>query len=109
MGALTKKNIVDRVVSTVDISGNETKLLVDDFFKTLVETLSDTEEIKLSGFGKFELRDKCSRPGRNPKTLAPAEISARRVVTFQAGQKLRDRVDAYKPENQAVVEVRDDG
>ena len=59
------------------------------------QALESGHEIKISGFGNFELRDKTERPGRNPKTGEEIPISARRVVTFKPGQKLKSRVEAY--------------
>ena len=58
-------------------------------------SLARGEQVKLSGFGNFDLRDKNQRPGRNPKTGEEIPISARRVVTFRPGQKLKARVEAY--------------
>jgi len=63
--------------------------MVELFFVEIKETLEQGEPVKVSGFGKFELRDKTSRPGRNPKTGAEIPITARRVVTFRASQKLK--------------------
>ena len=63
--------------------------------KKCVKALESGHEIKISGFGNFELRDKTERPGRNPKTGEEIPISARRVVTFKPGQKLKSRVEAY--------------
>ena len=65
------------------------------FFEKIKGSLEVGEQVKISGFGKFELRDKCSRPGRNPKTGQEIPITARRVVTFRSGQKLKARVEAY--------------
>nr|PRI99847.1 Integration host factor subunit alpha [Haemophilus influenzae] len=59
-------------------------------------SLESGQDVKLSGFGNFELRDKSSRPGRNPKTGDVVPVSARRVVTFKPGQKLRARVENTK-------------
>ncbi|RKW41658.1 MAG: integration host factor subunit alpha, partial [Moraxella sp.] len=58
------------------------------------QSLADGKEVKLSGFGNFELRDKKTRPGRNPKTGEEVPVKARRVVTFKAGQKLRGEIQA---------------
>jgi len=63
------------------------------FFEEVSSSLISNEQVKLSGFGNFDLRDKRSRPGRNPKTGEEVAISARRVVTFRPGQKLKDRVE----------------
>jgi len=69
--------------------------MIEDFFEELRSTLEQGQQIKLSGFGRFELRDKPSRPGRNPKTGEDVTITPRRVVTFKAVHKLRDRVAAF--------------
>jgi integration host factor subunit alpha len=68
---------------------------VDLFFEELRASLESGEQVKLSGFGNFDLRDKNQRPGRKPKTGEEIPISARRVVTFRPGQKLKARVEAY--------------
>ena len=65
------------------------------FFEEVRSALEAGENVKLSGFGNFELRDKSERPGRNPKTGEEIPITARRVVTFRPGQKLKARVDSY--------------
>ena len=65
------------------------------FFDELKEALSNGKQVKLSGFGNFDLRDKKERPGRNPKTGESIPISARRVVTFKPGQKLKNKVEGY--------------
>ena len=64
-------------------------------FESIKESLEKGEQVKISGFGKFELKDKEARPGRNPKTGEDVSISARRVVTLRTGQKLKERVEAY--------------
>jgi integration host factor subunit alpha len=69
--------------------------MVELFFEEIKASLENGEQVKISGFGKFELRDKSSRPGRNPKTGEEIPISARRVVTFRSGQKLKARVEQY--------------
>ena len=71
---------------------------MDIFFEEIRETLVAGTSVKLSGFGNFQLRDKPQRPGRNPKTGQEIPITARRVVTFRPGQKLKARVDAYQGE-----------
>ena len=67
--------------------------MVEQFFEEIRICLENNEQVKLSGFGNFDLRDKRQRPGRNPKTGEEIPISARRVVTFKPGQKLKARVD----------------
>ena len=93
--ALTKADMAERLYSEVGLNKREAKEFVDAFFETMRETLAQGEQVKLSGFGNFDLRQKKERPGRNPKTGEEIPISARRVVTFRQGQKLKDRVDAY--------------
>lgn len=93
MSALTKADMVDTLALRLRITRQEARSLVDGFFKEISDSLADGVEVKLSGFGNFELKDKKSRPGRNPKTGESVKVEARRVVTFKAGQKLRNRVD----------------
>jgi integration host factor subunit alpha len=94
--ALTKAEMAERLFETVGLNKREAKEFVDDFFEVVREALARGEQVKLSGFGNFELREKNQRPGRNPKTGEEIPISARRVVTFRPGQKLKERVEAYR-------------
>jgi len=93
--SLTKAEIADRLFDEVGLNKREAKEFVDAFFEEIRTALEGGENVKLSGFGNFQLRDKNQRPGRNPKTGEEIPISARRVVTFRPGQKLRARVEAY--------------
>ena len=93
--SLTKAEIADRLFEEVGLNKREAKEFVDAYFETIKTALEGGENVKLSGFGNFQLRDKNQRPGRNPKTGEEIPISARRVVTFRPGQKLRARVEAY--------------
>jgi integration host factor subunit alpha len=93
--SLTKAEIANRLFDEVGLNKREAKEFVDAYFETIRAALEDGENVKLSGFGNFQLRDKKERPGRNPKTGEEIPISARRVVTFRPGQKLRARVEAY--------------
>jgi len=93
--SLTKADIADRLFDEVGLNKREAKEFVDSFFEAIKDALQQNENVKLSGFGNFQLRDKKQRPGRNPKTGEEIPISARRVVTFRPGQKLRARVEAY--------------
>ncbi len=92
---LTKADMADRLFEDVGLNKRESKELVDAFFSEVRAVLERGEIVKLSGFGNFNLRDKRQRPGRNPKTGEEIPISARRVVTFHAGQKLKARVELY--------------
>ena len=89
---LTKSDIVEDLNNKIGLNKREAKELVDLLFDDIKNLLSEGHEVKLSGFGNFQLRDKSSRPGRNPRTGEDVEISARRVVTFKPGQKLKDSV-----------------
>jgi integration host factor subunit alpha len=93
--SLTKAEIADRLFEEVGLNKREAKEFVDAFFEAVKDALEGGENVKLSGFGNFQLRKKNQRPGRNPKTGEEIPISARRVVTFRPGQKLRARVEAY--------------
>ena len=93
--SLTKSEIGDHLFEEVGLNKREAKEFVDAFFEAIREALERGENVKLSGFGNFQLRKKNQRPGRNPKTGEEIPISARRVVTFRPGQKLRARVEAY--------------
>jgi len=93
--SLTKAEIADRLFEEVGLNKREAKEFVDAFFESIKNALEGGENVKLSGFGNFQLREKNQRPGRNPKTGEEIPISARRVVTFRPGQKLRARVEAY--------------
>jgi len=77
------------------LNKREAKEIVEMFFEEIRASLESNEQVKLSGFGNFELRDKGERPGRNPKTGEEIPISPRRVVTFKPGQKLKARVEKY--------------
>ncbi|MEJ8567601.1 integration host factor subunit alpha [Elongatibacter sediminis] len=93
--SLTKADLADRLFEEVGLNKREAKEFVDSFFEAIRDSLEGGENVKLSGFGNFQLREKNQRPGRNPKTGEEIPISARRVVTFRPGQKLRARVEAY--------------
>ncbi|MCY3803718.1 MAG: integration host factor subunit alpha [Gammaproteobacteria bacterium] len=93
--ALTKAQMAENLFEELGLNKREAKELVEVFFEEVRNALEQSREVKLSGFGNFILRDKNQRPGRNPKTGEEIPISARRVVTFRPGQKLKARVEAY--------------
>lgn len=95
MSALTKADLAEMLFDELGLNKREAKEIVESFFEEIRSSLAMNEQVKLSGFGNFELRDKSSRPGRNPKTGEEIPISARRVVTFKPGQKLKARVENY--------------
>ena len=98
--ALTKAAMAERLFDDMGLNKREAKEMVDMFFEEIRQALEKGEQVKLSGFGNFDLRNKNERPGRNPKTGEEIPISARRVVTFRPGQKLRARVESYAGTNE---------
>ena len=95
MGALTKAKMADQLFEELGLNKREAKEIVELFFDEIRDSLENNVQVKLSGFGNFDLREKGERPGRNPKTGEEIPITARRVVTFRPGQKLKARVEAY--------------
>ena len=95
MTTLTKADMVENLFDELGLNKREAKELVEMFFEEIRIALETGDHVKLSGFGNFMLRDKKQRPGRNPKTGKPIPVSARRVVTFRPGQKLKQRVESY--------------
>ena len=93
--ALTKASLVEGLFDELGLNKREAKEMVELFFEEIRLDLERGESVKLSGFGNFDLRTKKERPGRNPKTGEEIPISARRVVTFRPGQKLKLKVEAY--------------
>lgn len=93
--ALTKADMAERLFDELGLNKREAKEMVELFFEKIRMALENGQQVKLSGFGNFDLREKRQRPGRNPKTGEEIPISARRVVTFRPGQKLKARVEAY--------------
>jgi integration host factor subunit alpha len=93
--ALTKADMAARLFDELGLNKREAKEMVEMFFEEIRISLERGGQVKLSGFGNFDLREKKQRPGRNPKTGKEIPISARRVVTFRPGQKLKARVEAY--------------
>ena len=89
---ITKADIVEHLHDELGLNKAECKELVEDFFQEIKDSLINNETVKLSGFGNFELIDKKARPGRNPKTGENVTISERKVVTFRAGNKLRQKI-----------------
>ncbi len=103
--AVTKADLVERLFNVLGINKREAKEVVDILFEEITHALERGESVKLSGFGVFDWRDKKERPGRNPKTGEEVAISARRVVTFRAGEKLKIKVEAYAgPDKQSETE-----
>lgn len=93
--ALTKADLAEMLFDKLGLNKREAKDMVEMFFEEIRAALEHGQQVKLSGFGNFDLREKAERPGRNPKTGEDIPIVARRVVTFRPGQKLKARVEAY--------------
>ncbi len=91
--ALTKADLAERLFTKFGISKRDAKMIVEAFFEEIRLALETGDQVKLSGFGNFDLRVKNQRPGRNPKTGEDIPISARCVVTFRPWQKLKSRVE----------------
>ena len=89
---ITKLDLVNHLNEKLGLNKVESKELVEAFFDEIKKSLINNEDVKISGFGNFKILNKKERPGRNPKTGEPALISARKVVTFKAGQKLRKKM-----------------
>ena len=93
--ALTRADMAESLLNELGLSKTDAHELVHLFIDELVASLAVGEQVKLSGFGNFNLQDKNERPGRNPKTGEEMSFTARRVVAFRAGPKLKARVEAY--------------
>lgn len=94
---MTKADLVEMLFNCMGMNKRDAKAMVDAFFDEIREALENGRTVKLSGFGNFQLRDKAQRPGRNPKTGEEIAITARRVVTFHASQKLKEAVAKTHP------------
>ena len=92
VGTLTRADLADAVHLKVGLSRSESLNLVESILRLMCDSLADGENVKISGFGTFLLRDKGERIGRNPKTGVEVPITPRRVMTFRASQMLKDRV-----------------
>ena len=93
MNALSKAILAETLNSEVGLSKPDAKDVVELFFEEVRQALEQGEHVKLSGFGNFTLRDKSTRPGRNPKTGEDIPVKARRVVTFKPGLKLKTKIE----------------
>jgi len=100
--AVTKAELALSLHEELGLNKRESKEFVEQFFESIKASLERGSSVKLSGFGNFGLRDKPARPGRNPKTGEEIPISARRVVTFKASQKLKEAIDANSRELQQL-------
>jgi len=92
---LTKSEISENLFEKLQLTKQDSKKFVEFFFEEVRKSLEKGEDVKLSGFGNFQIKNKKSRPGRNPRTGEIFLITARRVVTFKAGQKLKAKISNY--------------
>jgi len=90
--ALTKAQLAELLFERMGLNKREAKDMVDAFFELIVDHLIEGQDVKISGFGNFQIRTKAPRPGRNPRTGEAIPIGARRVVTFHASHKLKDQI-----------------
>ena len=95
--ALTKAHLADLLFEQIGLNKRESKDMVDAFFDLIAQSLVEGEDVKLSGFGNFQIRTKAPRPGRNPRTGEAIPIGARRVVTFHASSKLKEQIQTAMP------------
>jgi integration host factor subunit alpha len=92
--ALTKAQLADMLFEQIGLNKRESKDMIDAFFDLIAQRLVEGEDVKISGFGNFQIRTKAPRPGRNPRTGEAIPIEARRVVTFHASHKLKDVIQS---------------
>jgi integration host factor subunit alpha len=90
--ALTKAQLADMLFEQIGLNKRESKDMIDAFFDLIAEQVVAGNDVKISGFGNFQIRVKAPRPGRNPRTGEPIPIEARRVVTFHASHKLKELI-----------------
>ena len=101
--ALTKAQLAELLFEQIGLNKRESKDMVDAFLDLVSNSLVDGDDVKITGFGNFQIRTKSPRPGRNPRTGEAIPIAARRVVTFHASQKLKEQIQAGASANRAQV------
>lgn len=104
MTTLTKADLAKHLDESIGLTNRESKEIIEIFYDLVSAALINGQQVKLSGFGNFILNDKSERPGRNPRTGEDIPVSARRVVTFRCGLKLKTRVEA-----EAIAAKQSDG
>ena len=103
--ALTKAHLAELLFEQIGLNKRESKEMIDAFFELISERLVEGNDVKISGFGNFQLRSKSPRPGRNPRTGELISIEARRVVTFHASHKLKAVVQGEEQAGSAPAET----
>ena len=103
--ALTKAHLAELLFEQIGLNKRESKEMIDAFFELISERLIDGEDVKISGFGNFQIRTKPPRPGRNPRTGEAIPIKSRRVVTFHASHKLKNQIQGTTSESPEIDEI----
>jgi len=99
--ALTKAHLAELLFEQIGLNKRESKDMVEAFFELVSGSLIEGNDVKISGFGNFQIRVKAPRPGRNPRTGEAIPIGARRVATFHASAKLKDQIQGSVAEDSA--------
>ncbi len=99
--ALTKTNLIDSVYGKSDLQKQESRIIVESLLEILKHKLESSEDVLISGFGKFCVKDKKERKGRNPQTASDMKLRARRVVTFKCSRTLRENINRKKKRRKA--------
>ncbi len=99
MDTLTKAGLANHLADEIGLNKREATNIIEQIIGKISNALANGVMVKISGFGKFKLRDKDSRPGRNPKTGEEVRVEARRVVTFKSSQKLKELVEQYEKDS----------
>jgi integration host factor subunit alpha len=90
--SITKERISAKIAESLSIQSEEARSHLDDLLEIIKKTLAKNQDVLISGFGKFSVRQKTSRQGRNPKTGEPLELRARKVVTFKLSGVLKKQL-----------------
>jgi integration host factor subunit alpha len=93
---VTKATLADSVFKTSDLQKNESIVIIDSLLEIIKSTLESGEDILISGFGKFTVKEKKTRKGRNPQTEKPLQLDARKVVLFRCSAVLREKINKKK-------------
>ena len=102
--ALTKAQLAELLFEKIGLNKRESKDMIDAFFVLVSNSVVDGQDVKISGFGNFQIRPKAPRPGRNPRTGEAIPIQARRVVTFHASHKLKEQIQSSGSRDSVAVE-----
>lgn len=98
--ALTKEKIINSIYHQVGLSKSQSRIVVERLFEIMKENLESGEDLLISGFGKFVVKAKSARRGRNPQTTEDLQLRARRVVVFKTSGVLRDRINKASKDSQ---------